>query len=149
MKIKAKYVTNKYIDIFVEGVTPSDTQWEGVKAMLESAKFKLEGFAYRRTFGNPIEFSKWLKHTTALTAEFGGTEPVEIQDPIQNLIEMITEFEARYNELHQEVVSLKKFDISAQETLNNLNQQLEKQLLDQNSLKQQLEQKPPARRKKK
>ena len=125
MKILAKYVTNKYIDIFIEGVTPSDTQWEGVKAMFESAKFKLEGFAYRRTFDNSTDFSKWLKHTTALTTKFGGTEPVEIQDPMQNLMDMIAEFEARFNEMNQEVVSLKKFDVSAQEKLNNLKKQLE------------------------
>ena len=138
MKILAKYVTNKYIDIFIEGVTPSDTQWEGVKAMLESAKFKLEGFAYRRTFDNPTEFSKWLKHTSALTTKFGGAEPVEVQDPLQNLMDMITEFEARYNELHQEVSVLKKFDAIAQQKLSDLKQQLE-----------QVDKKPPARRKKK
>jgi hypothetical protein len=139
MEIKAKYVTNKYIDIFVEGVTPSDTHWGGVKAMLEGAKFKLEGFAYRRTFDNPTEFSKWLRHTRSLTTKFGGTEPEEIVDPLQNLMDMIAEFESRFDEMNQEVSVLKKFDISAQERLNSLKQQLE----------QQPDKKPPARRKKK
>lgn len=126
MKILAKYVTNKYIDIFVEGVTPSDPQWEAVKGMLEKAKFSLSGFAYSRTFDNPDEFSKWLKNTTKLTTKFGGTEPIEVQDPMQNLLEMIAEFQTRYDELYQEVVSLKKFDISAQEKLSELRSKLDR-----------------------
>lgn len=139
MKIKAKYVTNKCIDIFIEGVTPSDPQWEAIRATLEKAKFSLNnGFAYRRDFDNPDEFSKWLKNTTKLTTQFGGTEPVEVQDPLQSMMEMITEFESRYNELYQEVVSLKKFDAIAQQKLSELRSKLD-----------QVDKKPPARRKKK
>lgn len=138
MKILAKYVTNKYIDIFVEDITPSDKNWGALQAMLSDAKFTLNGFAYRRTeFDANNPFAKWLKHTAKLTMQFGGTEPVEVQDPLQNLMDMIAEFEARYNSLYQEVVSLKKFDASAQETLNNLKQQLEQKP------------QPPTRRKKK
>lgn len=125
MKILAKYVTNKYIDIFVEGVTPSDPQWEAARMTLEKAKFRLEGFAYRRTFDNTDEFAKWLKNTTKLTTQFGGTEPIEVQDPMQNLLDMIAEFQTRYDELCQEVVGLKKFDISAQEKLSELRSKLD------------------------
>jgi hypothetical protein len=125
MKILAKYVKDKYIDIFIEGVTPSDTQWEGVKAMLKEAKFTLDGFAYRRTFDNPTEFSKWLNHTSALTTKFGGTQPVEVQDPLQNLLDMIAEFETRFNQMNQEVSALKKFDAIAQQKLSDLKKQLE------------------------
>jgi hypothetical protein len=54
-------------------------------------------------------------------------------------MDMIAEFEARFDEMNQEVSVLKKFDISAQEKLNSLKQQLE----------QQPDKKPPAKRKKK
>lgn len=128
MKIKAKYVTNKYIDIFVEGITPSDKNWDALQAMLSDAKFTLNGFAYRRTeYDANNSFAKWLKHTAKLTMQFGGTEPVEVQDPLQNLMDMIAEFEARFNQMNQEVVGLKKFDISAQEKLSDLKKQLEDQ----------------------
>jgi hypothetical protein len=140
MKLLAKYVKDQYIDIFVEGITPSDKNWDNLQLMLQKAKFHLNGFAYRRTefYELPDEsFKYWLNATAKLTKQFGNTEPVEVQDPMQNLMDMIKEFEARYNELHQEVVSLKKFDAIAQQRLSELKQQLEQ--VD----------KKPARRKKK